>query len=132
MSPSDDRSGTILVVDDDRNITHLIRRWLESDGHTVVVADTGTAALEAVRAQKPDVVLLDVVIPGPNGLEVCRQLKQDPATSQIPIVLMSGLQHPANWLRGRELGAVEFLLKPLDVEKISDCVRRHLAQSRTS
>lgn len=126
------RPGTILVVDDDTSNSQLVRRWLEADGHKVIVAETGEAALEAVRAHSPDVVLLDIMIGKPSGFEVCEQIKRSPATRNIPVLLMSGLQDPANWRRGFELGAAEFLAKPLQSENVRSCVGRHLAQSQKS
>jgi DNA-binding response OmpR family regulator len=130
MEPSEVRTGTILVVDDQTTMTELIRRWLESDGHRVILAESGEAALEAVRTQELVLVLLDIMIPTPSGFEVCRQIKRNPATRHIPVLLMSGLQDPVNWKRGRELGAADFLAKPLQRDDVRARVRHYLAQSK--
>ena len=128
--PSEVRTGTILVVDDQTANAELIRRWLESDGHRVILAETGEAALGAVRTQKPDLILLDIMIPAPSGFEVCRQIRRDPATRHIPVLLMTGLQDPANRKRGLELGAADFLVKPLQRDDVRARVRRYLVQSK--
>ena len=74
------RPPTVLVVDDDAAIRHLFERWLLTEGYSVVTAADGAEALEVVRRQPPDAVLLDVAMPRVNGLEVCRQIKRDGAT----------------------------------------------------
>ncbi len=130
MESTDTRPGTVLVVDDQKSSADLIRRWLEADGHTVLAVETGEAALEAVKASPPDLVLLDIMIPPPSGFEVCKQLKKDPATRHIPVLLMSGLQDPANWRRGLEVGAAEFLAKPLQGQDVRTRVWDHLERSR--
>ena len=100
--------GTILVVDDYQTNVELVRRWLATDGYDVLTADSGEAALAAVRQHHPDLVLLDIEIPEPNGFTVCRQLKHNPATSQIPIVFMSGLEPSATQVGTQYLGAEDY------------------------
>lgn len=124
------KPGTILVVDDQQLNLDLLRRWLEADGHTVIVAEDGEGALAAVTAHRPDLLLLDIMIPAPSGFEVCRRLKGDPATHYIPVVLMSGLQDPSNWKRGLEVGAVDVIHKPLNGDDVRARVLHHLGQAR--
>lgn len=130
MESTEKQPGTILVVDDQRPSAELIRRWLEADGHTVIIAESGAGALEAIKIQRPDLVLLDIMIPPPTGFDVCKQIKKDSATRHIPVLLMSGLQDPANWRRGLEVGAAEFLAKPLQGQDVRTRVRDHLERSR--
>lgn len=130
METSSSHAGTILVVDDQRSSAELVRRWLEADGHTVVTVESGEAALEAIRTGKPDLVLLDIMIPAPSGFEVCQRIKRDRATRHIPVLLMSGLQDPANWKRGLELGAAGFLAKPLRGDEVRAKVREQLERAR--
>ncbi len=132
METSSSHTGTILVVDDQRSSAELVRRWLEADGHTVVTVETGEAALEAVRTGVPDLVLLDIMIPAPSGFEVCQRIKRDRATRHIPVLLMSGLQDPANRKRGLELGAAGFLAKPLRGDEVRAKVREQLERARRS
>lgn len=130
MDASQPPTGTILVVDDQKSSAELVRRWLEADGHTVVTVDSGEAALEAVKTHPPDLILLDIMIPAPSGFEVCQRIKRDRATRHIPILLMSGLQDPANWKRGLELGAAGFLAKPLRGDELRAKVRDTLGRAR--
>lgn len=130
MGSTETRPGTILVVDDQRSSAELLRRWLEADGHTVIIAESGVGALDAIKSQPPDLVLLDIMIPPPSGFDVCKQIKKDASTRHIPVLLMSGLQDPANWRRGLEVGAAEFLGKPLQGEDVRAKVRDHLDRSR--
>ncbi len=123
MDSTAPKPATILVVDDQVANVNLVRRWLEADGHTVVTAQTGEAALAAVAEFRPDAVLLDILIPPPSGFEVCERIKKDPETRHIPVVLMSGLQDPSNWKRGREVGAVGLLQKPLQGSDVRATLR---------
>jgi two-component system cell cycle response regulator len=123
MESTAPKPATILVVDDQVANVNLVRRWLEADGHTVVTAQTGEAALAAVAEFRPDAVLLDILIPPPSGFEVCERIKKDPETRHIPVVLMSGLQDPSNWKRGREVGAVGLLQKPLQGSDVRATLR---------
>ena len=129
MEPIAPRPATILVVDDQAAQVDLVRRWLEADGHAVVTAANGQAALAAAEEFRPDAVLLDIMIPPPSGFEVCQRLKHDPATRHIPVVLMSGLQDPSNWKRGMEVGAAGLLQKPLRAVDVRAKVREVLQQS---
>jgi putative two-component system response regulator len=130
MEPNPIAPATILVVDDQEIHVDLVTRWLEAEGHTIVGAHNGESALTAVAEHQPDLILLDIMIPAPSGFEVCRQITCDPATRHIPVLLMSGLQDPANWKRGLDVGAVELLRKPLKPAEVRAKVRLHLERSR--
>ena len=130
MDPTAVAPAKILVVDDQQIHVNLITRWLETDGHTIVGAENGESALEAVAEHRPDLILLDIMIPAPSGFEVCLKVTRDPATRHIPVLLMSGLQDPTNWKRGLEVGAVELLRKPLKPDEVRAKVRLHLERSR--
>ena len=113
----------MLVADDTESIRLLFRRLLTADGHDVIVAADGAAALDAVRRQQPDVILLDVSMPAIDGLEVCRRLKSDPATRLTPIVLVTGQTDLSDRIRGIEAGADEFLSKPVHPHELRARVR---------
>ena len=108
------RPHTVLVVDDDAAICRLFERWLVAKGYSVVIANDGEAALDAVRRQPPDVVLLDVAMPLMNGIEVCRRIKQDGATRLTPVILVSAVDGVADRIEGFAAGADDFLSKPPD------------------
>src|SRR5215217_421362 len=112
------RRSRVLVVDDLENIRVLFQRLLAADGHDIVCAGDGIAALEAVYRHQPDVILLDVTMPMMDGLEVCRRLKADPATRLTPIVLVTGRADLSDRLRGIEAGADEILEKPVNPSEL--------------
>ncbi len=115
--------GTILVVDDIDANARLLERMLVRDGHRVLVAHDGLEALERVRTEHPDLVLMDVLMPTLDGFETCRQLKSDPATRLVPIVLVTALQDSRDRLLGLEAGADDFICKPINPQELSARVR---------
>jgi putative two-component system response regulator len=116
----------ILVVDDEFAMRALCRVNLVAAGMEVLEADDGTSALQLVTAEKPDLVVLDVMMPGLNGWEVAEALAEDPATRDIPIVFLSARAEPSDRARGRELGAVGYVTKPFDPVGIADLLERIL------
>jgi CheY-like chemotaxis protein len=117
---------TILVVDDCAAMRDWLGRCLSPLACTIINADSGQRALNIVEQRRPDLVVLDLVIPPPNGFEVCRRLKSDRKTSAIPIVMISGLRHQVNITEGRRAGADYFLLKPFDEAELLAVVSESL------
>jgi putative two-component system response regulator len=113
------RAGHVLVVDDLPRNTQLFTRILTEHGFDVRSAHSGEAALAAIEADQPDVVLLDVMMPGIDGFEVCRRIKGDPDTRLVPVVLVTGLQGRNDRIRGVEVGADGFLAKPPDWRELT-------------
>lgn len=107
------RRSRVLVADDSESIRALYRKLLVEDGHEVVAAADGVAALDAVQEHHPDVIILDVTMPMLDGLAVCRRLKSDPATRLTPVVLVTGMSDLQDRIKGIEAGADEFLSKPV-------------------
>jgi putative two-component system response regulator len=103
----------VLIADDTESIRALFQKLLTTDGYQVLAVDDGDQALDAVGRYHPDVVLLDVGMPGTDGIEVCRQLKADPAYRLTPVVLVTGLTDLSDRIRGIEAGADDFLSKPV-------------------
>jgi two-component system, OmpR family, alkaline phosphatase synthesis response regulator PhoP len=102
----------ILVVDDEEDILELVRYNLSKERYRVTSALTGEIALEKAREERPDLILLDLMLPGLDGLTVCRELKRDPLTSSIPIVMLTAKGEEADIVVGLELGADDYIVKP--------------------
>jgi two-component system cell cycle response regulator len=107
-------SARILVVDDIEANVRLLEAKLTAEYYDVLTASDGVTALAIAAAEKPDIILLDVMMPGMDGFEVCRRLKDDPETRHIPVVLVTALDGRADRITGLEAGADEFLTKPID------------------
>jgi chemotaxis family two-component system response regulator PixH len=110
--------GTALIVDDSATEREIIKSCLQQIGITVSVAVTGEEALEKVQSDRPDLIILDVVLPGRSGFEICRELKGVDATSSIPIILCStkGTEMDKFW--GMKQGADAYIPKPVDQEQL--------------
>ena len=122
----------VLVVDDDLDMAAFLAKIIANEGLTADTVHDGAAALAAVAAEAPDLVLLDVMLPGMSGFEVCRQLKSDPHTALIPVVLVTALEDHASRVRGIESGADDFLRKPVEPEELIARVKtlRRLHETR--
>jgi len=102
----------ILVVEDEEDILELVRYNLQKEGYRLTGVHTGEEALKTARTAFPDLILLDLMLPGVDGLEVCRTLKQDPKTQHIPIIMVSAKGEEADIVTGLELGAADYITKP--------------------
>ena len=122
--------GTVLIVDDVKGNARLLELLLAPDGHAVRTASDGAEALHVVRAELPDLVLMDVMMPRVNGFEACRAIKQDPSTRLIPVVLITSLNDSASRIRGIEAGADDFVSKPFNAPELRARVRSLLRIKR--
>ena len=123
-----DDPRTVLVADDDEDILQLVSFRLERAGYTVVTAADGQQALAAAREHRPDLAVLDVMMPGLNGYEVTRQLRADEATAQIPVILLTARVQEADVSRGFEAGADDYLRKPFSPAELRSRVQAILAR----
>ena len=120
---------TVVLAEDDPDIQLVARLSLKRAGFTVTVVSNGQEALEAVRRQPPDVVLLDWMMPEVDGLETCRQLKADPHTANIPVVFLTAKSQEAEIQRGLSLGASGYVTKPFDALTLGEQIRQIVERS---
>jgi len=114
--PGDGGKIKIVVVDDDPSITRIISIILKAHGYDVVTASGGETGLELVYSEKPDVMLLDIMMPDIDGFEVCRRLKEDEATSAVPIIFVSARGDASDIEKGLSMGACAYITKPFAPE----------------
>jgi putative two-component system response regulator len=127
-----DMTARILIVEDEEINRRLFAAMLEVEGYSIMEAATGAQGLELARQERPDLVLLDVMMPGINGYEVARALKADVVTLAIPIVMVTALDDHESRLRGLEAGAEEFVTKPVDRSELRIRVRNLLRLKKLS
>lgn len=122
----------ILVVEDERDIQELLQYNLAKEGYAVVPVTSGEDALRAVRTESPDLVLLDLMLPGVDGLEVCRRLKREPDTLGLPIIMLTAKGEEADIVTGLELGADDYIPKPFSprvlIARIRAVLRRRITE----
>jgi CheY-like chemotaxis protein len=128
--PAPPRRTLVLVVDDDVALLELVSRWLRDWGYDVLSAESGPDAIRIAEHRPPDLVLLDILLPGMNGFEVCAEFLLRPALAHVPIIMVTGLQDRHNWVRALESGATDLLVKPIDEHTLRDHVRRALLRTR--
>jgi CheY-like chemotaxis protein len=111
----------VLIVDDSAEIAGLVSLWLEDEGCAVVTAGSGREAMDAVAVYRPDVVFLDLVLPGLDGFQVCDALRRQPLAPEV--ILMTGYSNPRYLRRGADLGVVTLLQKPLTRESVISALK---------
>ena len=117
---------TILLVDDTPANLGVLFEALEEANYHVFVVTSGEAAMESVSLRLPDLILLDVMMPGIDGFETCRRLKSMNATKEIPVIFMTALDGTVDEVQGFQLGAVDYITKPIQIEKVLVRVKTHL------
>ncbi|HSW05476.1 sensor histidine kinase [Aquabacterium sp.] len=126
-SDTEEAARSILIVDDVSANLQVITGQLEARGYVVLVARSGQEAIERVAFAHPDLILLDVVMPGMDGFETCRRLKQNEASCDIPVIFMTALTATDDKIEGFRVGAVDYVTKPLNTEEVVARVTTHLA-----
>src|SRR5260370_14054943 len=122
-----DAAPSILMVDDDPNVLRSLRAALESHGYNVRSAQNGSSALEACAAERPDVVLLDLALPGMDGVEVCRRLRN---WSRVPILVVSARIHEAQKVLALDAGADDYITKPFGTQELLARIRAALRRAQ--
>ncbi|MBT0961307.1 HD-GYP domain-containing protein [Denitromonas iodatirespirans] len=129
MTPPIDRSPRLLLVDDEPTNLQVLRHILQQD-YRLLYAKDGHRALELAAGERPDLILLDVMMPGIDGIETCRQLKAAPATAGIPVIFVTALADIENETEGFDAGAVDYITKPVSAPIVRARVRTHLSLVR--
>jgi DNA-binding response OmpR family regulator len=119
---------SVLVVDDDPDLRELVAMKLIYAGFAVATADTGDGALAAVAEHSPDLIVLEAMMPGTDGLAVCRRLRDDPATATLPIIMLTARSHAALVLEGFAAGATSYLTKPFSPRELVEEIESLLAE----
>ena len=115
--------GRVLVVDDEVYILHILDFILGAENYDVVTATNGEQALQKVREEKPDLVILDIMMPKLDGYETCRLIKGDPETQNVPVILLTAKGREVDQKLGREVGASDYITKPFSPTKLIDRVQ---------
>lgn len=122
------KKAKILVVDDERDIIELVSYNLEKEGFKVIAASDGEKALELVSSEEPEIIILDLMLPGIDGLDVCRELKRNDQTTSIPIIMLTAKGEESDIVIGLELGADDYITKPFSprilVARVKAVLRR--------
>jgi len=129
---SEANTPTILIVDDTPTNVDVVQAILDAEGFRTLAVSSGPAARDVSRAEQPDLILLDVLMPGESGFETCARLKSDPRTATIPIIFLSALDDVKNKVAGLKIGGVDYVSKPVHGEELLARVRVHLRIGETS
>lgn len=119
----------VLIVDDSPTETYKFKEILEKHGFDIITADNGADGVAVARQEKPDVVLMDVVMPGLNGFQATRQLSKGPDTQHIPVIIVTTKDQETDKVWGRRQGASDYLTKPVDEAVLIDTIKRVLSGS---
>jgi two-component system, OmpR family, alkaline phosphatase synthesis response regulator PhoP len=120
---------TILIADDEPDIRLMVSRMLSKDCFVLEAAD-GDEAVNVARVQKPDLILMDIMMPGKDGYSACHSIKSDTATKSIPVVMVTGIDHQLNVKLSAEVGADGYITKPFSLEDLLEVVDRFLSASK--
>jgi two-component system sensor histidine kinase/response regulator len=124
------KPGTVLIVDDVVDNLHMLTDMLEAQGHEVRIAMSGREALDKINEKHPDLILLDIQMPGMTGYEVCEKVKAKKETQDIPVIFLSALQESADILKGFEVGGVDYVSKPFQFREVVARVQSQMAVSQ--
>jgi two-component system sensor histidine kinase ChiS len=126
---SGEQPERILLVDDNAMNLQVLHETLDGRGYKLLIAKNGESALAITHKAKPSLILLDIMMPGMDGFEVCRRLKADPETEEIPVIFLSALDDTKDKVKGLDLGAVDYVSKPFQAEEVIARVNTHLTIS---
>jgi DNA-binding response OmpR family regulator len=124
--------GRVLVVEDETDVAGLLRFNLAREGYEVVLAGDGADALRQARERRPDVVLLDIMVPHLNGWEVCRRLREEPETAAVPVIMVTGRAEEGDKVLGFEVGADDYVTKPFSIRELLARIRAVTRRGRSA
>ena len=119
---ADGRSLRVLVVDDARDVRNLIAAHLKRGGHTVLLAEDGAEALEFARQEKPDLAIVDIMMPGMNGYELTETIREIPALKDLPVIVLTARAGGADRAHAFRVGADAFIQKPFELQRLTDAI----------
>ena len=125
------KKSELLIVDDNPENLRVLGKMLQDEGYSVRAAQNGKQALVSIESAEPDLLLLDVHMPGMDGFELCKTIKSNAEYKHLPVIFLSALDDSFNKVKGFEAGAVDYMTKPFDVEEVKVRVKNHL-QLRSS
>ncbi len=131
MTKDISRKKKILLVDDEKDLTALVSLHMKMAGFEVLTANNGEKALDLSREEKPDLIILDLMLPKIDGWEVCKRLRQDPGISNIPVIMLTARAETEDKLKGFEAGADDYVTKPFSPRELVARVKRVLARAET-
>ena len=117
-------SGRILVADDSPAVRDILQMSLETLGYSVVLAEDGERAMERIRKERPDLIIVDVMMPKVNGFQICRRVKSDPGTSKTPVILLTARSGHEDVFWGKDCGADEYITKPFRTQELEQAIER--------
>lgn len=120
-------NAIVLIVDDESHIRHLTARVLKMAGYQVLEAASGSQALQLVKEARPDLITCDIDMPGMDGFELLKAIKSQPATAQIPVIMLTGIGQRKDAERATELGASDYITKPFSSTNLIETIERQLA-----
>jgi twitching motility two-component system response regulator PilH len=118
----------ILIADDSATAAAVLEKALAPLGHTILLANDGEEAERAIQLERPDLVILDIVMPKMNGFELCRHIRSDPELAQLKVIVVTSMDRESDRYWGMRQGADEYMTKPVDVDELRRRVCRHLAR----
>ncbi len=122
----------VLIVDDEEDILELVRYNLSKEGYKVTLASSGEEAMSQIKTEQPDLIVLDLMLPGMDGLEVCRKLKGSTDTRDIPIIMLSAKSEDADVITGLEIGADDYVVKPFSPKVLIARIRKIFGRKRVN
>ena len=117
---------TVLLVDDEKDLVDILTLRFQADGYEVIQALDGKEGLEKAKSEKPDMIILDVMMPKLNGYQVCKELKQDAKYKHIPIIMLTAKAQESDKFWGMETGADDYVTKPFDFGNLLETVKKYL------